>query len=121
MLHSNTITSIGIFGGSLLTLLIWIGAVVRMRKLVWSGVPFMGVWANSMTFSTIGCFVYNLCYFILTRTDSIDVLKKNALDIEGNETTVLVSFGYALYMVAAGTIRSVAVVCNENTPTNSNS
>ncbi len=74
----------------------------------------MGVWANSMTFSTIGCFVYNLCYFILTRSDGVDILKRNALDIEGNETTVLISFGYALYMVGAGTIRSVASVCADS-------
>ena len=117
MLQPNSITIISIFGGAGLALITWVIAACSVRKPIWSGDVLFGIVANSMTLCTIGCFLYNLCYFVWNKSSAIDAFQPTqAINIEGNETTAFFALAYAFYMICAGTVRNLISVCEKAKP-----
>jgi len=94
-----------------LSVLIWLIAVIRARTAVYSGDVLFGIVANSMTLCTIGCFLFNLGYFVWFMNGSHEAFRPPAVNVEGNETTAFFAFAYAFYMISAGTLRNVFTIC----------
>jgi len=113
MLPPNTITFIGIFGGLALAALLWIFACfVCKRFIAPSGTTnhVAALVGNTMSICTIGCFLYNLGYFVYTQMkypNSHDFLQKNALDVSGNESLVFFALLYAMLTFLVHTTRAV--------------
>lgn len=80
----------------------------------------LGLAANAMTLATIGCFVYNLGYVVISKSISAQAVQiaeettrsvANSLNIEGNEATAFFAFVYAFGMIAAAVRRNLVTAC----------
>lgn len=120
MLAAGTITTITIFGGCALALFFYGISVWLSGKYEVPMEVVLGLTANGMTLSTIGCFLYNLGYIVLLRSmngsetsmqgDSPVVV--GTLNIQGNEATAFFAFLYAFLMIGAAVRRNIISLRN---------
>lgn len=77
----------------------------------------LGLLANAMTLSTIGCFLFNLGAHVLYNIGASKASPKLAsLNIEGNESAAFFALIYAFGMILAAVKRNIVANCARTKP-----
>jgi hypothetical protein len=122
VISGNVVTSITIFGGLALSVILYVLTGRISKKWTLGSDILFGFLANSMTLATIGCFVWNLGFLVLTRAISPANAQDptapttplaSMIDFTGNEATAFFALFYAFGMIAAAVRRNLLTACGK--------